>query len=203
LLLLLWVLHSRSCIGRTQHPLGFSTDRTQLMLCWVLHMPGSKAILGPTSAEPRVILGHAPDMTQHPIESYTRQDSKLFWVLHTSGSKAIVGSTPGKTRRYFGSCTQQDLKLYKKMESFFEIIYWKKEVYNTVFSSSIKLHIVYLSLIRDISWVCLGIVFTQNKISYKIPKIYKVYDVNQKFIESSINFNMIILENYLLNQTKS
>jgi len=73
-----------------------------------------KAILGPASAGPRVILGHAPDMTQHPIESYTRQDSKLFWVLHTSGSKAIVGSTPGRTWRYFGSCTQQDLKLYKK-----------------------------------------------------------------------------------------
>ena len=29
---------------------------------------------------------------------------------------------------------------------------------------------------------------------YYIIQIYKVYDVNQKFIESSIKFNMIILE---------
>ena len=29
---------------------------------------------------------------------------------------------------------------------------------------------------------------------YYIIQIYKVYDVNQKFIESSINFNMIIIE---------
>jgi hypothetical protein len=32
---------------------------------------------------------------------------------------------------------------------------------------------------------------------YYIIQIYKVYDVNQKFIESSINFNMIILEKKL------
>ena len=29
-------------------------------------------------------------------------------------------------------------------------------------------------------------------------KIYKVYDVNKKFIESSINFNMTILKNKIL-----
>jgi len=33
----------------------------------------------------------------------------------------------------------------------------------------------------------------------KIIQIYKVYDVNQKFIESSINFNMIILEKKIKN----
>jgi hypothetical protein len=33
----------------------------------------------------------------------------------------------------------------------------------------------------------------------KIIHIYKVYDVNQKFIESSINFNMIILEKKIKN----
>jgi len=35
--------------------------------------------------------------------------------------------------------------------------------------------------------------FIVQKFSY-IIQIYKVYDVNQKFIESSINFNMIILD---------
>jgi hypothetical protein len=35
--------------------------------------------------------------------------------------------------------------------------------------------------------------FIIKKLSYVI-QIYKVYDVNKKFIESSINFNMIILE---------
>jgi len=43
---------------------------------------------------------------------------------------------------------------------------------------------------------------TQNKIFYIKPKINKVYDVNKKFIESSINFNMTIIENYLLSQTQ-
>jgi hypothetical protein len=38
-----------------------------------------------------------------------------------------------------------------------------------------------------------------QKISYIIPKIYKVYDVNQKVFESSINFNMTILENEIKN----
>jgi len=32
-----------------------------------------------------------------------------------------------------------------------------------------------------------------KKFSY-IIQIYKVYDVNQKFIENSVNFNIIILE---------
>jgi hypothetical protein len=42
--------------------------------------------------------------------------------------------------------------------------------------------------------------FIVKKFSY-IIQIYKVYDVNQKFIESSINFDMIILEKkiYFLN----
>jgi hypothetical protein len=35
--------------------------------------------------------------------------------------------------------------------------------------------------------------FIVKKFSY-IIQIYQVYDVNKKFIESSINFNMIILE---------
>jgi len=35
--------------------------------------------------------------------------------------------------------------------------------------------------------------FIVKKFFY-IIQIYRVYDVNQKFIESSINFNMIILE---------
>jgi hypothetical protein len=34
-----------------------------------------------------------------------------------------------------------------------------------------------------------------KKFSYTIPKFYKVYDVNQFFFESYINFNMTILEN--------
>jgi hypothetical protein len=38
--------------------------------------------------------------------------------------------------------------------------------------------------------------FIVKRFSYVI-QIYKVYDVNQKFIESSINFNMIILEKKL------
>jgi hypothetical protein len=38
-----------------------------------------------------------------------------------------------------------------------------------------------------------------QKFSYIIPKIYKVYDVNQKVFESSINFNMTILENEIKN----
>jgi len=38
--------------------------------------------------------------------------------------------------------------------------------------------------------------FIVKRFSY-IIQIYKVYDVNQKFIESSINFNMIILEKKL------
>jgi hypothetical protein len=32
-----------------------------------------------------------------------------------------------------------------------------------------------------------------------IIKIYKVYDTNKKFIDSSINFNMIILEEKIKN----
>jgi hypothetical protein len=35
--------------------------------------------------------------------------------------------------------------------------------------------------------------FIVKKFSY-IIQIYKAYDVNKKFIESSINFNMIIVE---------
>jgi hypothetical protein len=38
--------------------------------------------------------------------------------------------------------------------------------------------------------------FIVKRFSY-IIQIYKVYGVNQKFIESSINFNMIILEKKL------
>jgi hypothetical protein len=39
--------------------------------------------------------------------------------------------------------------------------------------------------------------FIVKKFSY-IIQIYKVYDVNKKFIESSINFNMIILEKKII-----
>jgi hypothetical protein len=39
--------------------------------------------------------------------------------------------------------------------------------------------------------------FIVKKLSY-IIQIYKAYDVNKKFIESSINFNMIILEKKII-----
>jgi hypothetical protein len=40
--------------------------------------------------------------------------------------------------------------------------------------------------------------FIVKKFSY-IIQIYKAYDVNKKFIESSINFNMIIVEKKIKN----
>jgi hypothetical protein len=41
--------------------------------------------------------------------------------------------------------------------------------------------------------------YSVKKFSYIIPKIYKVYDANQKYLESFINFNMTILENEIKN----
>ena len=117
-----WILVAGSwCVGgcyfyyffrfytRQEPTLNWVLHRQDPMLFWILHTSGSKAILGLALAWPRVIVGHAPNMTQHPHGSCTRQeDPKLFWVLHMLGTKAIVGPALCRTKRYFRSCTRHD-----------------------------------------------------------------------------------------------